>query len=542
MSPNHPERARASSPWRHLRHLRAAVALAVLALAALAFLDFGRLLPARVAAPVARLQLVPALLRLPARAAVVTVLALALLTLLLGRVYCSTLCPLGTLQDVLIRLGAGLRRRPRFRSVRPPAAVQLGVAALAGALAAAGWLLPLDLLEPWSAFGRVLAALGRPLVAFSVNGVSGLLAELHVYAVAPVAAPAVPAAALVVALCSLAGLAALTRARGRLFCNLLCPAGALLRLVAGRAALRVSIDGARCNGCGRCALACKAGCIDAAGRAVDHAACVACFDCLAECPRDGVRFGRPLPASQGSRPGADDAGGEPPGDGALPAARGGLLRRDLLRVAGLAAAGGVLRPAAALAAPPDPRDARRPITPPGAGDLRRFTSRCTACQLCVATCPTQVLRPALLEYGPAGLLQPHLVYAAGACAYDCRRCGEVCPTGAIAPLSLEAKKRVQVGRARFVKDDCVVAVKQKACGACAEHCPTKAVKMVPYQGRLRIPEVDEALCVGCGSCEHPCPTEPRKAIYVEARSPHGTAKAPEQAPLETPPAGADFPF
>ena len=146
MSPNHPERARASSPWRHLRHLRAAVALAVLALAALAFLDFGRLLPARVAAPVARLQLVPALLRLPARAAVVTVLALALLTLLLGRVYCSTLCPLGTLQDVLIRLGAGLRRRPRFRSVRPPAAVQLGVAALAGALAAAGWLLPLDLL------------------------------------------------------------------------------------------------------------------------------------------------------------------------------------------------------------------------------------------------------------------------------------------------------------------------------------------------------------------------------------------------------------
>jgi formate hydrogenlyase subunit 6/NADH:ubiquinone oxidoreductase subunit I len=149
----------------------------------------------------------------------------------------------------------------------------------------------------------------------------------------------------------------------------------------------------------------------------------------------------------------------------------------------------------------------------------------------------------LTEYGLGGLLQPRLVFDAGACVYDCHRCGEVCPTGAIMSLPLDTKRRVQVGRARFVKEECVVKQKHKACGACAEHCPTKAVQMVPFEGALRIPELKEELCIGCGACEHPCPTRPRKAIWVEARSPHGTAKKPEQPALTSPfENGADFPF
>ena len=90
----------------------------------------------------------------------------------------------------------------------------------------------------------------------------------------------------------------------------------------------------------------------------------------------------------------------------------------------------------------------------------------------------------------------------------------------------------------------MVEVKRKACGACAEHCPTKAISMKPYgdpSERLRIPEVDEEACIGCGACEHPCPVLPRKAIWVEARSPHGRAKKIEQPPLESPKEG-DFPF
>ena len=102
------------------------------------------------------------------------------------------------------------------------------------------------------------------------------------------------------------------------------------------------------------------------------------------------------------------------------------------------------------------------------------------------------------------------------------------------PLALEEKKRLQLGRVRFLKDECIVITKKTDCGACAEHCPTKAVRMVPYES-LRLPETDEEICVGCGACEKACPTKPQKAIYVEALRVHGRAKEPpreEPQPVE----------
>ena len=197
------------------------------------------------------------------------------------------------------------------------------------------------------------------------------------------------------------------------------------------------------------------------------------------------------------------------------------------------------------------RARRGPVTPPGSRGLAGFTERCTACGLCAASCPSQVLRPSLGAYGIAGLLQPRLVYTGGACSYDCVRCGEVCPTGAVLPLAVAEKHRVQVGRARLVKEDCIVVVKGKTCGACSEHCPTKAVRMVPYdrpdggEPGLTIPEIDDTLCVGCGACEHPCPVRPERAIFVEALEHHGVARPPT-APAVAPAAAVlpdgEFPF
>jgi ferredoxin len=509
---------------RWLKPIRVAVALAVATAAALAFLDFGRILPVRWAGALARAQLVPAVLRLPSTGALVTLAVLTLVTLLFGRVYCSTLCPLGTLQDVVIRLRRPPDRRRRLRSTfqRPRVAVHLAVSGAAIAIAAAGHLAALELLEPWSSFGRTLGTVGRPIVALTLNAASRLFALAHVYALPPVKSPPLVWPALLVAVAWVVGIGALSLARGRLYCNLLCPAGALLHLLSRRTAFALTIDAAKCTGCGLCARECKARCIDVSRRRIEYAACVACFDCVAVCPKGAFGFTRTRPAKT---PCAADRG-----------------RRELLRSAGVVATG-LLVPGVVRGSAPDPRDRRRPVVPPGAGDERHFTSRCTACQLCVAACPTQVLRPSLTEYGLGGLLQPRLVFDAGACVYDCHRCGEVCPTGAIMNLPLDAKRRVQVGRARFVKEECVVKQKHKACGACAEHCPTKAVQMVPFEGALRIPELKEELCIGCGACEHPCPTSPRKAIWVEARSPHGTAKKPKQPALTSPlENGADFPF
>jgi ferredoxin len=133
-------------------------------------------------------------------------------------------------------------------------------------------------------------------------------------------------------------------------------------------------------------------------------------------------------------------------------------------------------------------------------------------------------------------------YSVSFCNYDCVICSEVCPSGAILPVTPPQKKEIQLGRAVLVVDDCIVLTKKKDCGACSEHCPTKAVKMVPYEKRF-LPEIDNEICVGCGACEHSCPTQPRKAIYIQPHAVHQRAKKPEVKKLE--PAfdsSKDFPF
>lgn len=70
----------------------------------------------------------------------------------------------------------------------------------------------------------------------------------------------------------------------------------------------------------------------------------------------------------------------------------------------------------------------------------------------------------------------------------------------------------------------MVKTKGTSCGACNEHCPTQAVKMVPWEKNLTIPEVDPELCVGCGGCEFICRVRPDKAIVVEGLAIHERAK------------------
>jgi ferredoxin len=183
-----------------------------------------------------------------------------------------------------------------------------------------------------------------------------------------------------------------------------------------------------------------------------------------------------------------------------------------------------------------------PVSPPGAQTTERFNEACTACHLCVNVCPTHVLQPAVLEYGLRGLMQPRLDNFVGFCNYECILCSEVCPTGAILPLTVEDKKLTQMGKVQFVKENCIVETEGTDCGSCAEHCPTKAVRMVDYKDNIRIPEVNEDICIGCGACEYACPTKPYKAIYVEGNPVHVRAKKPKEEQVEKVEHEDDFPF
>ena len=161
------------------------------------------------------------------------------------------------------------------------------------------------------------------------------------------------------------------------------------------------------------------------------------------------------------------------------------------------------------------------VVPPGALSIKNLEDHCTGCQLCVSRCPNDVLRPStdLMH-----LMQPEMSFERGYCRPECTACGDVCPTGAIRPITKEEKTAIKVGHAVLVRKNCVAVTTDDGCGLCATKCPTGAVMMttVEYEGKsVYAPVVDEEKCIGCGTCEHLCPARPFAAIYVEGHEVHG---------------------
>ena len=119
------------------------------------------------------------------------------------------------------------------------------------------------------------------------------------------------------------------------------------------------------------------------------------------------------------------------------------------------------------------------------------------------------------------------------CDFDCVACTTVCPSGAILPQDVESKHIIQLGKTRFVKENCVVYSEKTDCGACAEHCPTKAVKMeLDPEVNMKAPSITEDICIGCGACEFACPTKPYKAIYIESNGVHEVAQKPKEEKID----------
>ncbi len=166
-------------------------------------------------------------------------------------------------------------------------------------------------------------------------------------------------------------------------------------------------------------------------------------------------------------------------------------------------------------------DRKTPILPPGAQDARNMKRNCVACQLCVSACPNNVLFPSSKL---STLMQPEMAYERGYCRPECVECALVCPTGAIEKITPADKSAISIGNAVWIEDNCVVNRDNVPCTECERNCPVKAIVLVsrdPEDPRsLKIPVIDNTLCIGCGACEHLCPARPFSAIYVEGNTAH----------------------
>ena len=489
-----------------LRKIRIIAAALCFTLITLLFLDFTGTIHAWFGW-LAKVQFLLAILALN----VGVIVFLVALTLLFGRVYCSVICPLGVMQDI-ISWFAGRRKKNRFSYSPAKNWLRYAVLAIFIVTLAAGFGAVALFVAPYSAFGRIAQNLFAPLWKWGNNLLAYIAERVDSYAFYSTDVVVGSWATFAVAVVTLIVLAILAWRNGRTYCNTICPVGTVLGALSRFSLLKPVIDTDKCINCGLCARKCKASCIDAKNHSIDYSRCVVCMDCLESCNKGAIKY----TLRKGSAAPAAAAPADKSRRNFLVGA--GLLATSAAKAQEMKLDGGY----ATIIAKESPFK-NRALTPPGSLSARNMAAHCTGCQLCVTVCPTQVLRPSA---DLTTFMQPEMSYEKGYCRPECNKCSQVCPTGAIKPISVEEKSSIQLGHAEWVRDNCVVITDDVECGNCERHCPTGAITMILSDYRdtksRKIPSVNKHLCIGCGACENLCPARPFSAIRVKGYTNHRT--------------------
>lgn len=497
-----------------LRRLRVTLAAVFFTLITLQFLDFTGTLHTWLGW-LAKIQFLPALLALN----VGVVVALVLLTLVFGRIYCSVVCPLGVMQDVVSWI-SGRRKKHKFRFSHSPEKriLRYGVLALFIVAFIAGIGSLVALLAPYSSYGRIAQNIFQPVYIFGNNLMAWAAERVDSYAFYSREVWLRSLPTFIIAAITLVGIGVLAWRNGRTYCNTICPVGTILSLMARFSWFKVKVDETKCNKCGLCSRSCKSACIDFKNSKIDYSRCVVCGDCIDKCRKKALSYTHSSPKKSEEIDKAKTVDQEVVNS----------ARRSFLLGAAIATTSAVIaqekkKVDGGLAEIEDKQAPKRntPLTPPGSLSAQNMARHCTACQLCVAECPNDVLRPST---DIQKLMQPTMSYERGYCRPECNRCSEVCPAGAIKPIKHENKSSIQIGHAVWIKKNCVPITDGKECGNCARHCPAGAITMINSNPKddtsPKIPAVNTSRCIGCGACENLCPARPFSAIYVEGHEVH----------------------
>lgn len=432
-------------------------------------------------------------------------LFIVLLTAVFGRVFCGWICPMGTLIDTSDKLfKAKQNSSPRLRTVKYYLLAAILLMSFFG-LQAVGFF------DPFSILVRGMTVVVDPVVNLVTRGgfdwiylnapswVSSLSEPVYKVlkdSVLPFKQSYYSATLITAAI--FFGILLMSKLGKRFWCRNFCPLGALLALLS-RFSFWRRFPAAACKNCTNCVSFCRMDAFERGKGLLRNEECISCQDCTADCLNQPARFRFQLPKNRTSFD---------------------IRRRRMIG----AAAGALALPALSAIG----LNAKKPnpflLRPPGALEEDEFLRLCVRCGECMKVCIKNGLHPTIAEAGLEGMFTPRLIPRIGYCEFACNLCGQVCPTGAIARLPVEEKKKFVIGLAQFDLSRCIPHAQHRSCIVCEEHCPldekaiqTREVQVINQQGEtvtILQPYMIEERCIGCGICEYSCPLPGEAGIRV----------------------------
>jgi ferredoxin len=447
------------------------------------------ILPEQLSNQILAIQLGPAIIRLTTGLAGWTIAGIVTLVILVvgfGRIYCSTICPLGFVQDGSISLGKifRIKRDYEIDKIKRLKILRISILVVTVLLLLGGSAFASGLLEPFSIFSRFMFFL-KTLFQGLVSGWVLPLAFIA-FTVIAIVLPALK--------------------KGRFFCSWLCPVGTMLWGLSKLSLFKFRIDSPACNHCNKCLVSCKAGAICKQTKIIDQALCVGCFNCLSVCNQRAVKI---LPQRNGNK-------------------REMIVdeneksdfkenRRKFLRQFS-SALFVISVPLSAISRNQwqgiqSGKVQLLPVFPLGATNLARFKSKCTGCMLCAQRCPSKIIVPSFGSFDGSPIV-PVLNFRDNYCLEDCVVCSEVCPTGALEQVRVQEKKSIKMASLKLDLTACQIVAEGLECAICAEICPLHAIEMKRITDqRYPVPVVIQNLCNGCGKCQYRCPVKKRETIF-----------------------------